>query len=346
MLATSAFLLRRSAPTLRFAAIAPISARGLSTLTRTTLQSHTHIHSHSNTDNQRRGDLFRKSIGVGSLSTSVSRRFNATDAVVTETSYMPTALLEQTLNSIHTMSGMPYWMTIVGTTIALRTMLLPLAFKTMRNSAILGYLRPQIEVINQKMKDTMHDREASYKHSLEVQALFAKYDCNPFRSMIFPLVQAPIFITFFMTLRNMAESGNLDFANGGALWFTNLCLSDPYYALPVISSITFLTTVEVGADGMQTNEQVRKFMRFLAVAMVPMVGSFPTGVFMYWITSNCYSLLQVMLLKRKAVSRFLGIPQKEDLEAKQPPILAPVTYTQKPRPKSKATEASEQQTKA
>ena len=40
--------------------------------------------------------------------------------------------------------------------------------------------------------------------------------------------------------------------DGGMLWFTDLTVADPYYALPIASSAVFLLTVELGAaDGMQ-----------------------------------------------------------------------------------------------
>ena len=39
---------------------------------------------------------------------------------------------------------------------------------------------------------------------------------------------------------------------GGALWFTDLTIADPYYLLPITASAIFLLTVELGAaDGMQ-----------------------------------------------------------------------------------------------
>lgn len=39
---------------------------------------------------------------------------------------------------------------------------------------------------------------------------------------------------------------------GGALWFTDLTVADPYYLLPIAASGVFLLTVELGAaDGMQ-----------------------------------------------------------------------------------------------
>ena len=69
--------------------------------------------------------------------------------------------------------------------------------------------------------------------------------------------------------------------DGGALWFTDLTVADPTYALPILSSLTFLATVELGAaDGMQgqppeTLRKMKMAMRALAVIIVPVTMSMP-----------------------------------------------------------------------
>ncbi len=51
---------------------------------------------------------------------------------------------------------------------------------------------------------------------------------------------------------------------GGALWFPDLTAADPLYLLPVLSSLTFLLTVELGAgDGMEG--QVRIVLCFFGL---------------------------------------------------------------------------------
>lgn len=40
--------------------------------------------------------------------------------------------------------------------------------------------------------------------------------------------------------------------DGGLFWFPDLTVADPTYLLPVLTSLSFLATVEIGAaDGMQ-----------------------------------------------------------------------------------------------
>jgi YidC/Oxa1 family membrane protein insertase len=57
-------------------------------------------------------------------------------------------------------------------------------------------------------------------------------------------LQAPIFISFFFAIRNMAEKVP-SFKEGGALWFTDLTTPDSFFILPVMSGLATLLTVEV-----------------------------------------------------------------------------------------------------
>ena len=110
--------------------------------------------------------------------------------------------------------------------------------------------------------------------------------------------------------------------DGGALWFTDLTVADPMYVLPVACSALIWATVELGAaDGMQGQDpalmrNMKIGMRAVAVILIPVTASMPQvtqaplspptalpcpaaegccglqGVFIYWITSNMWSLAQ------------------------------------------------------
>lgn len=107
---------------------------------------------------------------------------------------------------------------------------------------------------------------------------------------------------------------------GGMSWFTDLTVADPHYALPVLSALVFLGTIELGAaDGMQGQPEkmvsrMKWLMRCLAVGIVPFTLSLPSSVFIYWITSNIFSLAQTRVLKSRKVKEVLGVP---DLEVKK-----------------------------
>lgn len=55
----------------------------------------------------------------------------------------------------------------------------------------------------------------------------------------------PIFVSFFMALRQMANCPVESLKTGGMLWFTDLTMPDQFYLLPLITSTTLWITIEV-----------------------------------------------------------------------------------------------------
>ena len=71
-------------------------------------------------------------------------------------------------------------------------------------------------------------------------------DISPFRSMLVPLVQAPIFMSMFFGLRGMTNVPVESMRLGGLWWFTDLTVPDPFYLLPLATSATMYLTIKVG----------------------------------------------------------------------------------------------------
>ena len=64
--------------------------------------------------------------------------------------------------------------------------------------------------------------------------------------MLMPVMQVPIFISFFVALRRMAAVPVESMKTGGILWFTDLTVPDPYYVLPLLGCASFMAIIEVG----------------------------------------------------------------------------------------------------
>ena len=218
----------------------------------------------------------------------------------------------QFIDQIHTMMGIPYWEAIVATTIGLRILMLPIALQTIRNGARMAAMRPDMDKVNKAMQadPQQDDMRIKLKYKKEMEALFVKHKVNPFRALMMPFFQLPIFISFFIALREMGHHYP-GFTTGGAFWFTNLSEADPYFIFPAVNSITFLMMTEMGADGIQTSqqEQFKWIMRGLALSMGPLLYSFPQGLFVYWVSNNCCSLVQTVVLKNQGLRNWLDIPK-------------------------------------
>ena len=83
---------------------------------------------------------------------------------------------------------------------------------------------------------------------MKLQDLWKTHNCHPMKSLVMPLVQAPVFISFFIGLRRMTELPIPTMSDGGILWFTDLTSPDPYYILPALSTISMLLTVELSGN--------------------------------------------------------------------------------------------------
>ena len=57
--------------------------------------------------------------------------------------------------------------------------------------------------------------------------------------------QAPVFMSFFFGLKAMANAPVASMQYGGLFWFTDLTIADPYYLLPILTSVTMWATIEV-----------------------------------------------------------------------------------------------------
>jgi YidC/Oxa1 family membrane protein insertase len=202
------------------------------------------------------------------------------------------------IDGIHNFVGIPYWEAIIIATIATRVLILPIAIKTVQGAARMAAMKPEMQRIQDAMtKDAdFEDTKIKLRYQAELQALFKKHKVHPLRAVMWPFAQFPIFIAFFMALKDMGMYYP-GFATGGAFWFENLAVADPYYALPVINALSFLIMIEIGTgDGadIQQQSKFKNIMRGLAIFMVPFTASMPqvrslSFSISYLIFKSCFS---------------------------------------------------------
>ncbi|XP_039565479.1 mitochondrial inner membrane protein OXA1L-like, partial [Passer montanus] len=72
-----------------------------------------------------------------------------------------------------------------------------------------------------------------------------RHDVNPLRGFLVPLVQTPLFVSFFFALQGMAAAPVPGLLQGGLGWFPNLAAPDPFYVLPVLVTASTWLVLEV-----------------------------------------------------------------------------------------------------
>mmetsp|Transcript_20051 Transcript_20051/g.31534 ORF Transcript_20051/g.31534 Transcript_20051/m.31534 type:complete len:437 (-) Transcript_20051:333-1643(-) len=236
--------------------------------------------------------------------------------------YAPSEIVMRTVEMLHVGAGLPYWGAIVALTLALRTATLPIHVSSMRNAAKMAIIRPEMEAMTKKMQQLQDPTsEEQMLMAQEMQALLNKHDVHPFKNLIYPFLQLPLFVSVFFGLKEMGTHFP-GLATGGLGPVLDLTAADPTFVLPVVTGALFLGMVELGggADMPQTptTRQLKWFMRAMAVATPVMTYQFPAGVFVYWMTSNAFTLMQSVALKNPTIKAALDIPEIPE-SIKNPP---------------------------
>jgi len=227
----------------------------------------------------------------------------------------PSYVVMQAIDAIHSALGVPYWEAIVLITIAVRIAMLPMSVMQLKTMSKLAILKPEVDKIQATaMQDPDKSVERRQHYEGQLKALFKKHDHNPL-VMLMPFLQLPIFVTFFMGIRDFGDYFP-DFKTGGALWFTDLSAADPTYILPVINGISMFLMFEAGVASnpppqtellARQQNTMRWVMRAASVAMIPLMISMPNGLFVHWGVNNAMSITQSIILGREDVKKYLGI---------------------------------------
>jgi YidC/Oxa1 family membrane protein insertase len=230
-----------------------------------------------------------------------------------EPTWWPQDQILDLIINIHDASGLNYAFTIGALTLAFRAAMLPLFVKAQQNSSRLAHMRPEMDIIQEKMKSLdPKDLEGQQHLAKQVQALFKKYDCNPLKSLIILPIQMPVFMGTFFALKQFPDIFPEKLVDSGILWFTDLSVPDPYGILPISSALSFLLMMELGKKQMMATNPAQgkamlNFFRGIAVIMIPATWNFPSVIFCYWTANNAFSMVQSAAFNSASIRKMLGI---------------------------------------
>lgn len=261
-----------------------------------------------------------------------------TNLWITISNSSPVAYFQHGLVSLHDVTGLPWWATIMLSTIILRSCItVPL---TIYQNKIVA----RIELISMEMPDIVKQLkvEASqakhlykwtdkqtrnvYNRSVKKQwtALIVRENCHPLKTMIVLWGQIPLWIIQSVALRNLismmpnpnAFEAQLAFTQlsiGGFGWIPNLTEVDASYILPVMLGVLNLAIIEIQVmSKIQTPSKLQKyatnFFRIISVCMVPIAATVPSGLALYWTTSSAFGLTQNLVLMSPKIKNFVGVP--------------------------------------
>lgn len=186
------------------------------------------------------------------------------------------------LNGIVQFTG-SYGISIILSTIIVRLLLYPLTLSQTKSMMAMREIQPELNELQKKYKDNPEEYQ---KRTME---LYQKNKINPLGGCLPMLVQLPILWAFFRVLRDLPYGEASKFLG---IWV--LSEPDKFYVLPLLAALTtYLQSKMTVTDPSQKS---------MLIAMPIMIGifslSFPSGLVLYWITSNIFSIAQQAWLNK------------------------------------------------
>jgi YidC/Oxa1 family membrane protein insertase len=238
-------------------------------------------------------------------------------ANVIESAFAPLiSLFETIMVGIHEVIGGSWGWAIVGLTVIVRAVLVPLTYRQLKSMQEMQRLAPQISALKEKYK------EDKQRQQQELMKFYQENKINPLASCLPLLLQLPVFISLFYMLRTDLKKRICGPAMHAHGFITNAQIekhtcnevaphSAKFLFIPDITAkatgivLVVLIVLYVGSQLASTliatataDPNQRRLMLALPVIFVIILYRYPAGLLVYWITTNLWTVGQQILIRR------------------------------------------------
>jgi YidC/Oxa1 family membrane protein insertase len=202
---------------------------------------------------------------------------------------------EAVLRFWHNDIGLSWGASIIGLTVVIRLLILPLTFKQVRSMQALQRLQPQMKEIQKRYKD---DKQRQQQAMME---FYREHQVNPLGSCLPLILQIPFFIGLYQTLRSAPFKAEV--GDQGQFFFIP-DITEPltgHTTELVVMIVLYVSTQLVSSYVSSFNVQDKNQKRLLFLfpfLFVPVVINFEAGLLVYWITTNVWTIGQQLFIRR------------------------------------------------
>ena len=205
-------------------------------------------------------------------------------------------VLTEVLIWFHETVGLSWAWSIVAVTVAVRILLVPVAIRQIHSMQSLQIHAPEMKAIQQRYKN---DRQ---KQSEELMKFYKENKINPYASCLPIVLQIPIFIALFFVLRDFETEVFPNYPASSLEWLNLVNITENTVEgwgplLLVIYVASQLTSTWLMSTAMQSAAQ-RWLILLLPIFFIPFILGFPSGLMIYWLTTNLWSTGQGIVTRR------------------------------------------------
>ena len=196
-----------------------------------------------------------------------------------------------------------YGLSLIIITIAIRAVVWPLSGKAATQSQNMQKAKPDLDKLEKKYKNRT-DQESMMQKSQEMIMIYKKYNINAMSGCLFSLIQIPLFFAFYEAISRIPvifEETFLGFQLGTSP-LTAVFAGQYHYLIFIVliggaTYYSFKLNASASLSKEQEN-QMKQMNLFMVVFMTIASFSISSGIAIYWVTSNLFTIFQNIVVKR------------------------------------------------
>jgi YidC/Oxa1 family membrane protein insertase len=182
-----------------------------------------------------------------------------------------------------------YGFSIVALTVIINLLIFPLRHRSMVSMRKMQALQPEVKAIQkryEKFKITDPERQ---KMNSEMMGLYKKKGVNPASGCLPMLLTMPVLFAFYSMLQVAIELRGAPFFG----WIHDLSARDPYFVWPLLMGGTMFWQQRLTPTTLDPVQA--RVLTFMPIMFTVMFLWFPSGLVIYWLTSNLMAVGQQYL---------------------------------------------------
>ncbi|UAJ65327.1 membrane protein insertase YidC [Candidatus Schneideria nysicola] len=178
-------------------------------------------------------------------------------------------------------------LSIIIITLIIKIIMYPLTKSQYISMEKMKKLQPKIIKLRERFS---HDKQ---RQSQEILDLYKDEKINPLSGCLPLFIQMPIFLALYYMLSNSIELRHAPFT----LWIYDLSSYDPYYILPILMGLTMFIIQKISPNRIMDTMQ-KRIMDFIPIIFIFLFLWFPSGLVLYYVVSNVFTIIQQPLIYR------------------------------------------------
>ena len=178
---------------------------------------------------------------------------------------------------------------IILLTVLVKLLLTPLQQKSFKSGERMRALKPEVDKLNEKYKDDAQEKQKA------TMALYKQHGASPLGGCLPMLIQLPIWMALYATLRTSPELYRSEFFG----WIRDLSEPDPFFITPIVMGA--LMFVQQRITPMTGDNMQMKMMTYVMPPLFTgMMLFLPSGLTLYILVNTVLSLTHQWIVRRQS----------------------------------------------